>query len=77
MMRLSLVLWLAVGLFAAGDGQDETARQEAAAPPMIGLQVGEQAPAFTFRDQFGRTGSNATLRGSKGTVLLFFRSADW
>jgi hypothetical protein len=76
MMRLSLVLWLAVGLFAAGDGQEEAARKEAA-PLMIGLRVGEQAPAFTFRDQFGRTGSSATLRGSKGTVLLFFRSADW
>lgn len=43
----------------------------------IGLAVGERAPAFSARDQFGRTQTLDTLRGSKGTVLLFFRSADW
>ena len=43
----------------------------------IGLNVGQKAPAFTARDQFGREQNLATLKGSKGTVLLFFRSADW
>jgi hypothetical protein len=43
----------------------------------IGLAVGEKAPAFTARDQFGREQSLETLKGPKGTVLLFFRSADW
>ena len=43
----------------------------------IGLQVGSKAPAFTFLDQFDRPQSNETLRGSNGTVILFFRSADW
>lgn len=43
----------------------------------IGLTVGEKAPAFSARDQFGRTQTLDTLRGPKGTVLLFFRSADW
>ena len=43
----------------------------------IGLDVGQKAPAFSARDQFG-TGQNlTTLKGPKGTVLLFFRSADW
>lgn len=43
----------------------------------IGLAVGERAPAFSVRDQLGRVQTLDTLRGSNGTVLLFFRSADW
>jgi hypothetical protein len=43
----------------------------------IGLNVGEKAPAFSARDQFGQEQNLATLKGPKGTVLLFFRSADW
>jgi hypothetical protein len=43
----------------------------------IGLTVGQKAPAFSARDQFGRTQTLDTLKGPNGTVLLFFRSADW
>jgi hypothetical protein len=43
----------------------------------IGLAVGQKAPAFSARDQFGHERTLATLKGPKGTVLLFFRSADW
>jgi len=43
----------------------------------IGLQVGEPAPAFKLFDQFGREQNNETLKGSAGTVILFFRSVDW
>lgn len=43
----------------------------------IGLGVGQKAPGFSARDQFGRVQTLDTLRGPKGTVLLFFRSADW
>ena len=43
----------------------------------IGLDVGRKAPAFSARDQFGREQSLDTLKGPNGTVLLFFRSADW
>lgn len=47
--------------------------------PMIslGLAVGQKAPAFTLRDQFGHAQTLDSLKGSHGTVLLFFRSADW
>jgi hypothetical protein len=34
-------------------------------------------PPFTARDQFGQTISSESLEGTNGTVLLFFRSADW
>jgi hypothetical protein len=43
----------------------------------IGLNVNQKAPEFSARDQFGNEQNLATLRGPKGTVLLFFRSADW
>jgi hypothetical protein len=43
----------------------------------IGLAVGQKAPAFFAPDQFGREQTLDTLKGPKGTVLLFFRSADW
>jgi hypothetical protein len=43
----------------------------------IGLAVGRKAPAFSAPDQFGRQQTLDTLKGPKGTVLLFFRSADW
>ena len=43
----------------------------------IGLSVGQKAPAFSARDQFGREQNLDTLKGPNGTVLLFFRSADW
>ena len=49
----------------------------AAGAPSIGLEVGSNAPAFELRDQNGQKQSNETLKGANGTILLFFRSADW
>lgn len=46
-------------------------------PMSIGLTVGDKAPAFSLHDQFGHAQTLETLKGSNGTVLLFFRSADW
>jgi peroxiredoxin len=43
----------------------------------VGLRPGQKAPDFSARDQFGKTQSLESLRGTKGTVLLFYRSADW
>jgi hypothetical protein len=43
----------------------------------IGLAVGQKAPDFSAQDQFGRLQTLDLLRGANGTVLLFFRSADW
>ena len=43
----------------------------------IGLAVGQKAPGFALRDQFGHAQTLESLRGPWGTVLLFFRSADW
>ena len=43
----------------------------------IGLAEGQPAPNFSLLDQFGRKQTLASLKGANGTVLLFFRSADW
>jgi len=43
----------------------------------IGLEIGQRAPLLSARDQFGREQNLETLKGPKGTILLFFRSADW
>ena len=61
-----------------GSLNDETV-QITSVEPMIalGLAVGQKAPAFSLRDQFGHTQTLDSLKGPHGTVLLFFRSADW
>jgi hypothetical protein len=43
----------------------------------IGLAVGQKAPAFSLHDEFGHVQTLDSLKGTSGTVLLFFRSADW
>ena len=43
----------------------------------LGPQVGAVVPAFTGVDQFGKSHTLASSYGPKGTMLVFFRSADW
>ena len=45
--------------------------------PLTGSNVGRKMPSFTARDQFGNEVSSDSLKSPNGTVLLFFRSADW
>jgi cytochrome oxidase Cu insertion factor (SCO1/SenC/PrrC family) len=75
-MKIAVVIFFFFGLFGFRDGQENPPANQAVAPA-LGLEVGQQAPAFALSDQFGHEQSNETLKGSKGTVLLFFRSADW
>jgi hypothetical protein len=43
----------------------------------VGPKVGETLPEFSLRDQTGQVHSLKSLLGSKGAILVFFRSADW
>jgi hypothetical protein len=43
----------------------------------IGPQVGERAIEFRLPDQTGREQTLGSVAGSKGTMLVFFRSSDW
>lgn len=60
-----------------GTLEEDTIRVASIEPMTIGLAVGQKAPAFSIRDQFGRVQTLESLKGANGTVLLFFRSADW
>jgi hypothetical protein len=42
-----------------------------------GPEPGYAAPAFSLPDQNGVSQSFDTLKGPKGLMLVFYRSADW
>ena len=60
-----------------GSLDEDTIQVTSSAPMAIGLAVGQKAPDFSAHDEFGNVQSLETLKGTNGTVLLFFRSADW
>ena len=64
-MKAALLLWACLA----------AAAQTPASP--TGPNVGQKIPAFEARDQNGRAQTFETLKGRKGLVLLFVRSADW
>ena len=43
----------------------------------IGPQVGQAVPPFEGVDQFGKKQTLSSIAGRRGTMLVFFRSADW
>lgn len=60
-----------------GTLEEDTIHVTSCGPMAIGLEVGQKAPEFSARDEFGNAQTLQTLKGTNGTVLLFFRSADW
>ena len=75
-MKIAIALLFSIGVLSLASGQEKPPASDAVAPA-VGLDIGQRAPAFELEDQFGHEQSNESLRGSKGTVILFFRSADW
>jgi hypothetical protein len=75
-MKSGFALGLSFAILALAN-IPEISSSKHAESSLIGLRVGENAPVFASHDQFGHEQSSETLRGSNGTVLLFFRSADW
>jgi len=75
-MKRRMAFLLFLGIFVLTQSRGNSGNEPSVSSP-VGLNIGEKAPAFTGRDQFGRGQSNETLKGAKGTVVLFFRSADW
>jgi hypothetical protein len=73
----SVVAHLGDTVTVQGTLDDDTIQVASIEPMSIGLAVGQKAPAFSIRDQFGHPQTLDTLKGTNGTVLLFFRSADW
>jgi len=75
-MQRVIATALFLGFLAFTSAQESSPGGRAGSTP-IGRPVGDKAPAFAARDQFGKEQTNETLQGSNGTVILFFRSADW
>jgi hypothetical protein len=50
---------------------------EAKLPFSTGPEVGQQIPAFRALDQNGKMQDFNSIRGPKGAMVVFFRSADW
>ena len=68
--RTTLALVLpALSLFAQADTRSFAER--------YGPAIGAPVPSFTAVDQAGASRTLQSLAGTKGTWLLFFRSADW
>ncbi|HEX8879943.1 MAG TPA: hypothetical protein VF749_07935 [Candidatus Acidoferrum sp.] len=75
-MKIGSVVLFFAGVSALLGGQ-ESPPSNPTVLSSVGLEVGQRAPTFALSDQFGQKQSNETLKGSNGTVVLFFRSADW
>lgn len=73
----SIKLKLGETVTAHGTLDDNTIQLSSIGVMTIGLNVGDKAPAFSLPDQFGNLQSLDSLKGPNGTILLFFRSADW
>ena len=74
-MKFAAAVFLMFSFIVSANAQENSATKAVSAAS--GLPVGQKAPAFAAHDQFGYQQSNETLKGPHGTVLLFFRSADW
>ena len=67
--------------FAADAQQADRPRLHPLNPASVNMKagpaVGVKVPAFEAPDQNGRLQKLETLRGPKGLMLVFTRSADW
>ncbi len=70
---------LALGAAAVLAAQTPAPRPAPAAPDVhtLGPQVGQTVPPSGCCDDRGRPHTLASAAGPKGTMLVFFRSADW
>ena len=66
-----MLLWTAVVGALAASGQAQTNLAT------LGPQVGQRAIDFSLPDQQDRVRTLKSFAGPKGTMLVFFRSADW
>jgi hypothetical protein len=64
---------MALGLSVGTAGQQPSAVDV----NTLGPQVGAAVPSFSLKDQTGRLQTLQSVMGTKGAILVFFRSADW
>ncbi len=71
---LALYLILAPLLWGQ-TGPDGSAAADSEIP--TGPAVGEMIPSFQAPDQYEKMQDLSSIRGPKGAMIVFFRSADW
>jgi hypothetical protein len=71
MKRLTLVFAMCAVVSAAG------ASSQQVDVTALGPKAGQKALDFSLPGHDGKTYSLASAAGPKGTMLVFFRSADW
>jgi len=77
-VKLVAILLLTVAcLFASEPPSRDENLSQTVPKHEAGPAEGGPAPPFKAFDQFGNEQTNKTVAGKNGTVLLFFRSADW
>jgi hypothetical protein len=64
----------AAGAVGAGARMEQAQTVDVAT---VGPQVGQRVPGFRLPDQRGRQQTLSSVAGPKGTMVVFFRSADW
>ena len=76
----TFVLIVAMGTAARSQAPANAPAPEAwmtATPTSTGIAVGQKIPPFQLRDQSGKLQDFNSIRGPKGAVIQFNRSADW
>jgi hypothetical protein len=74
----SLTALLAIlSVYRADAGQAPQPARQKVEVGKLGPQVGQRVPDFDLRDQSGRMRNLQSVMGTRGVMLVFFRSADW
>lgn len=68
---------LLLAFLAVGSTPRPTLAVQAVSSIKTGPAVGDRIPPFRAIDQNGKTQDFKSIRGPKGALILFFRSADW
>jgi hypothetical protein len=80
-MRCALGFATVVALTPLLSAQQPQAKQEKAVAAKekfaTGPEVGQKTPYFQAPDQNGKLQDLNSIRGPKGAMVVFFRSADW
>src|SRR5689334_22014087 len=77
MQRLPALVLLSVLACLAADRPRLHPLPKQARNAKTGPEIGSPIPSFQAIDQYGRAQTFDSLRGPKGLVLQFDRSADW
>jgi cytochrome oxidase Cu insertion factor (SCO1/SenC/PrrC family) len=65
------------GTSAPAGGQEPRPARAKIDVSKLGPQVGQRVPDFSLTDQTGRVRTLRSIAGTRGTMLVFLRSADW